>query len=489
MADAEEAFDVLIVGAGASGIGTGVRLQTLCPGLSYCIIERRSDLGGTWDLFRYPGVRSDSHLWGYAFPFRPWLHPKVIAPGPLIKSYLRDTAEEFEVAPHIRFNEDVASASFSSSDSRWHLTTAEGRRYTGQFLLMTAGYYDYDPPFTPEFEGTEDFQGRILHPQTWPEDADVHGKNVVVIGSGATAVTMIPVMAEKAAKVTMVQRTPTFIVSLPSESAHLKFLQDVSPSVYFKMNRWGRFLQENVVNRSIKMFPEAIKKRIVQETAAKLKGTDVKPEDYIPPYNVWDQRVAVVPDNDWYKAIQKGKVSVVTGHIERFTQRGLLMKDGREVSADMIVTATGMNVHKNLPFGTIDVSVDGERVVSSTRMIYKGCMLSGVPNMAFAFGYLYAGSWTQKSDLTAIYVCRLMKHMRAKNLQSCVPVRDPNVKEVCMHDFSSTYLARRKDDLPKAGATWPWDRPEDYLRDWYRLGWAPLTDKDLSFKGAPRSRL
>lgn len=488
-----EEFDVIIIGAGISGVGAACRLQQLCPGRSYCLLDRREHIGGTWDFFQFPGVRSDSDMWTYAYPFQPWHHPKILAPRSVILDYMQGTADDHGLMRHIRFGEDVAKASWSSAKGRWHVETAQGHQYSCQFIMMCTGYYEYDTGFQPTFEGRDSFKGKVIHPQEFTPDIEYAGRKVAVVGSGATAITMLPVVAEKAEHVAWVQRSPSYIASRPSELNSFGWLRPyISADAFYYLNRWRSMLLMTMVTKGVALFPKQAKNAVLKETAEKLEGASINmKKDFTPRYFPWEERFCMIPDDDLFDALKSGRVSVTTGPIERLTESGILIRDGIEVEADIIVMATGMNVQQNLPFSNIQVTIDGEsNVRGASRMIYKSCMLSGVPNLTFAFGYLKGGSWTQKSDLTAVFACRLLNHMAGRGLAYCCPHRDPAVAETRMHDFSSGYLARAEENLPKTGAEAPWDRPENFYRDYWRLTFAPLAEKSLHFHaGNIRSRL
>jgi cation diffusion facilitator CzcD-associated flavoprotein CzcO len=433
---ASEHFDVVIVGAGLSGIGAGYHLQEKSPGKSFVILEGRDCIGGTWDLFRYPGIRSDSDMYTLGYSFRPWTEPKAIADGPRILNYVRETAREAGIDKKIRFNHGVKRASWSTPDARWTVEAerrvGEGApqtvRFTCNFLFMCSGYYKYEEGYTPEFAGSADFAGRIVHPQKWPEDLDYAGKRVVVIGSGATAVTLVPEMAKTAAHVTMLQRSPTYVVARPAEDALANNLRaKLSAKLAYHMIRWRNVLFGMYFFQLCRRKPDRAKALILGGVKMALGADYDIGTHFTPRYNPWEQRLCLVPDGDLFKAIRDKQASVVTNQIERFTSSGIKLRDGSELEADIIVTATGLNLQV---LGGLDVDVDGRRIDFARTLNYKGMMYSDVPNMASAFGYTNA-SWTLKCDLTCEYVCRLINYMDRHGYRQCVPHNlDPTVSEL-----------------------------------------------------------
>ena len=453
--------DVLIVGAGISGIDAAYRLKTRCPDKSWLILEARERIGGTWDLFRYPGVRSDSDIFTLGFPFRPWRTDQAIVDGPSIRQYVEDSAREFGIADDIRFGVHVLSARWSSSDARWTVETSQ-ESFTCSFLWLASGYYDYAQGYRPEWPGEESFRGRIVHPQFWPRDMDLSGKRVAVIGSGATAVTLIPALAEKAAQVTMVQRTPSYIVSRPSRDRTAGWLQRRLPArMAHSMIRWKNLLLTIYFYSRARRKPEYVSRRIREEISKALPGGYPVARDFTPPYSPWDQRLCLIPDGDLFAAIRSGKVCIATGAIERFTPAGLKLSTGAEVKADVTVTATGLNMKL---LGGIGLAVDAEVVRLPDRFIYKGMMLSAVPNLFFSFGYANA-SWTLRSDLTARSVCRLLNHMKRYGFTSCAPRQPRDIERRPVIDFSSGYVRRASALLPSQGNRDPWRVPQNYIRD------------------------
>jgi monooxygenase len=479
--------DVLIVGAGLSGIGAAHHLQGNCPGKTYAILEARGAIGGTWDLFRYPGIRSDSDMYTLGYSFKPWREAKAIADGPSILNYVRETAREDGIDSHIRFNHRVVHAEWSSEDARW--TVSAERTDTGEtvqlscgFLFMCSGYYRYDAGYTPEFEGVEEFAGRVVHPQQWTEDIDYEGKRVVVIGSGATAVTLVPAMANKAAHVTMLQRSPSYIVSLPEQDPIANVLRRLLPAkLAYALVRWKNVTMTTLFYQLSRRRPRLVKGLIRKGIERQLpRGYDVD-RHFKPRYNPWDQRVCLVPDGDLFEAIKSGGASVVTDEIERFTEHGIMLKSGTELEADVVVTATGLRL---LALGGLSVTVDGEDVDLPETMTYRGLMLRGVPNAAAALGYTNA-SWTLKCDLTCEYVCRLLNHMDEQGYDYCVPVNDdPSVEPLPFIDFSSGYVLRSINEFPKQGSKTPWRLYQNYALDIVSLRHSKLEDGALEFRRA-----
>lgn len=486
-------YDVLIVGAGLSGVGAAWHLQQYCPGRSYVILEGREAIGGTWDLFRYPGVRSDSDMYTLGYSFRPWTEAKAIADGPSILDYVRDTAREAGIDRHIRFRHHVKSAAFSSEDARWtveaeRVDTGERVRFTCNWLHMCSGYYDYAQGYDPEFPGRERFRGTIVHPQFWPGDLDYSGKRVVVIGSGATAVTIVPEMAKRAAHVTMLQRSPTYMVSRPSEDRIANFLRKVLPAkLAYDIVRWKNVALQLFFFQLARKRPEKVKRKLLDELRGQLPpGYDVDTH-FTPSYNPWDQRLCLVPDADMFEAISNGSASIVTGQIESFTENGIRLANGDEIAGDIIVTATGLKLQL---LSDVAFSVDGEGRDLSKALSYKAMMFGDVPNLSYTFGYTNA-SWTLKADLTAAYLCRLLNHMAANGMDIAMPRRDPAVEEVPFLDFTSGYVQRALDILPKQGATQPWKVTQNYAKDLATLRYGKVEDGVMQFSkrsGVTRAR-
>jgi cation diffusion facilitator CzcD-associated flavoprotein CzcO len=480
-----EHLDVLIVGAGLSGIGAAHHLQRRCPGKSYAILEAREAIGGTWDLFRYPGIRSDSDMHTLGYRFRPWTEAKSIADGPSILRYIRDTAREEGVEPKVRFGHRVLAAEWSSERARW--TVEAERTESGEpvtlscgFLFLCSGYYSYEEPHTPSFPGLERFGGRVVHPQQWPEDLDYEGRRVVVIGSGATAVTLVPAMAERAARVTMLQRSPTYLVSLPGEDPVARALRRLLPDrVVYPLVRWKNVAIQALVYRAAKRWPRLVRRLVRRGAVRHLPaGYDVDTH-FNPKYDPWDQRLCAVPDADLFEAISGGRAEVVTDRIDTFTERGIRLESGAELEADVVVTATGFNL---LFLGGARLAVDGEELDPAQAMVYRGALLEGVPNMAFTMGYTNA-SWTLKADLVAEYVCRLLEHLDAAGADTCLArLTDPTVREEPLLDFSSGYVTRALDRIPKQGSKEPWKLRQNYPLDLRSLRHGALQDGAMRFE-------
>ncbi len=483
----EEHVDVLIVGAGLSGIGAAVHLQTRRPDHSYAILEMREAMGGTWDLFRYPGIRSDSDMYTLGYSFKPWTNAKAIADGPSIRAYVEETAREHEIESRVRFGIRVRRASWSSEAARWtveaeRVATGETIRLTCGFLHMCAGYYNYDAGYTPEFKGRELFAGRVVHPQHWPEDLDYAGQRVLVIGSGATAVTLVPELASQAAHVTMVQRSPTYVVSRPAEDAIANWLRRWLPAkLAYGIVRWKNVLLQMFVFNRARKRPERVKQFLIDRVRESL-GPDYDVETHFTPrYDPWDQRLCLVPDEDLFAAIREGRASVVTDRIETFTEKGLRLESGRELEADLIVTATGLDLQL---MGGLDIEVDGRPVEAAESLTYKGMMYSGIPNLSSSMGYTNA-SWTLKCDLTAEYLCRLLGHMRDHGYVQCTPRRDPDVGEEPWADFSSGYIQRALDRFPRQGTRKPWRMHQNYALDLLAFRLGRVDDGTLEFRRPP----
>ena len=493
-----EHFDVLIVGAGISGIGAACHLRANCPDKSFLILEGRPNLGGTWDLFRYPGIRSDSDMYTLGYAFKPWTNAKAIADGPAILTYLHETVDENGLAPHIRYQRQAKAASWSTAEARWTVEiacrdTGAVERVTCNFLFMCSGYYNYEAGYTPEFEGVEAFRGRIVHPQKWTDDIDYSGKRVVVIGSGATAVTLVPEMAKQAGHVTMLQRSPTYVVSRPAEDKIANSLRRHLPAkLAYGITRWKNVLLGMALYKLARSRPEKVKGKIVEAARGAL-GPDYDVETHFTPrYNPWDQRVCLVPDGDLFHAIRDGQASVVTDRIARFTENGILLESSKELPADLVVTATGLSLQL---MSDIALSVDGKPADASKALNYKGMMFSGIPNLASTFGYTNA-SWTLKADLTALYVCRLLQHMDRRGWRQCTPMLDdPSVTEEPFLDFTSGYVQRALEKFPRQGSKKPWKLYQNYVLDVFALKWGKVDDGTMVFsnrdadvrKGAART--
>ncbi len=490
--DSRDHVDVLIVGAGLSGIGAAHHLQERCPGKSYAILEAREQIGGTWDLFRYPGIRSDSDMHTLGYRFRPWTDSKSIAEGPKILRYIRDTAREGGIDRHIRFQHRAVAAEWSSAEAHWtvqaeRVDTGETVTLTCGFLFLNSGYYRYDEGYTPEFPGLDRFGGQVIHPQHWPEDLDYAGKRVVVIGSGATAMTLVPALAEEAAHVTMLQRSPTYVVSMPGEDGLAIFLRRFLPDrAVYPIVRWKNVALQGVSYRLSRKRPELMKKLLRRGLMKALpRGYDVDTH-FKPRYNPWDQRLCLVPDADLFKALGEGSAEIVTDRIATFTEGGVKLESGAELEADIVITATGLNL---LFLGGMRLKIDGEEPDVSRALTYKGMMLNDFPNFAYTLGYTNA-SWTLKADLTCEYICRLLNHMDAAGYRVCAPtITDPAVTEEPLLDFNSGYVLRSLDHLPKQGSKEPWKLRQNYPLDLRLLRRGPIADGTMQFSNpAPQAR-
>lgn len=480
----EEHVDVLIVGAGLSGIGAAYHLQANCPGRSYAILEGRERSGGTWDLFRYPGIRSDSDMYTLGYSFRPWTQAKAIADGPSILKYVRETAADNGIDRKIRFDHRVVRASWSTPEARWTVDVERGPdrepvQLGCNFLFMCSGYYNYTAGYTPEFAGTADFTGRIVHPQHWPEDLDYQGRRVIVIGSGATAMTLVPEMAKTAAHVTLLQRSPTYVIARPAEDRLANRLRRHLPARWaYGITRWKNVMLGMLFFRLSRRRPERAKRMILGGVRHALGPDYDIATHFTPRYNPWDQRLCLVPDGDLFAALNAGRASMVTDHIDTFTPRGIRLKSGVELEADLIVTATGLDLQV---LGGIELDVDGRRVDLATTFNYKGMMYSDVPNLASSFGYTNA-SWTLKCDLTCGYVCRVLNHMEKHGWRQCMPRNtDPNLAAEPWIDFSSGYVQRSVGKFPKQGARAPWRLYQNYARDIVSLRFGAVDDGVMAF--------
>jgi monooxygenase len=474
--------DIIVVGAGISGIAAAYNLQKSCPNKSFAILEGRSALGGTWDLFKYPGIRSDSDMHTLGFRFKPWIHKKSIADASSILEYLNETVDEYDIRDKIVFNQKVTAANWLSDKSLWELSVVDEDQkisMTCNFLFLCGGYYSYDKPYMPKFPDKERFEGQVIHPQFWDESLDYSNKKVIVIGSGATAVTLVPAIAKNAAHVTMLQRSPSYVVSAPGEDSWSQALNKIFPIrlTYFLI-RWKNIFRTSLGFYLSRKYPERVKDRLINLVREEL-GNDYDVEKHFTPrYNPWDQRMCLVPDSDLFNSIKCGKASVVTDHIDHFTEKGILVKSGEHLEADIIVTATGIELNA---LNDIEVSVNNEKVEPHNRLSYKGMMLSGVPNLAFSFGYVNA-SWTLRADLTCEYVCRLLNRMDKLGVNTCIPQEDPTaIVDDEYIDFSSGYVQRALDRLPKQGKKAPWRNYQNYLKDIFLVRLFFLKDSTLKF--------
>ncbi len=477
----ETDYDVLIVGAGISGIGTAYWLQEKCPDKSFAILEARERIGGTWDLFRYPGIRSDSDMFTFGYRFKPWENPQSLSDGAHIREYLRETAEENGIDRHISFGHKVLSADWSSDNQRWLLEVAHGSGKAvmrSRFLYMCAGYYSYEEGYRPAFKGEENFEGRIVHPQFWPQGLDYAGKRVAVIGSGATAVTLVPNLAEQAAHVTMVQRSPTYIMKLPNRSGLFLSLRKWLPGrVAYRLTRWRNLALTMGLFGFARAFPGRMKRLLMKGAARELPVGFPVETHFNPSYNPWDQRLCVIPDGDLFQAIKKGQADVVTGEISHFEPEGVVMADGTHLKADILVTATGLKMQL---LGGARVSVDGKPVNTHEVLVYKGMMMSGVPNFALAFGYTN-NSWTLKTDLTANLVCRILNYMDRKGYGVVVPEVPPDIQGEEFLPLDAGYMKRARHILPQNGSKRPWRVYQNYFLDMLLTRFGRVRDRHLKY--------
>ena len=481
--------DVLIVGAGLSGIGAACHLQKECPNKTVALLEGRASMGGTWDLFRYPGIRSDSDMYTLGYKFKPWRDAKAIADGPAILRYIRETATEYGIEQKIRFNQQVVKAAWSSQAAQWtvesrHRETGKVTTMTCRFLMMCSGYYRYDRGYTPDFPGVEQFQGMVIHPQKWPEDLDYSGKRVVVIGSGATAVTLVPAMAETAAHVTMLQRSPTYMIALPSADIIANTLRRFLPEqAVYTLTRLKNTLKGMVIYQLSQRRPEMMK-RFFKDQVRKALGTDFDPNfdfdrHFTPTYNPWDQRLCLLPDGDLLVALREQRASIVTDQIDTFTPTGIRLKSGEHLDADLIVTATGLDL---VSLGGIALTVDGQPAATNKSVTYKGTLLTGVPNLSFVFGYTNA-SWTLKADLLCAYVCRLLNYMDQHGYRQVTPrLNDPEVTDLPLLNLSSGYVQRAMELFPRQGSKLPWRLYQNYFLDTLMIRYGSVKDEALEFK-------
>ncbi|MDZ7587975.1 MAG: NAD(P)/FAD-dependent oxidoreductase [Parasphingorhabdus sp.] len=487
--DGTETVDVLIIGAGISGIGMAVHLRDKCPGKSFLLLERRDEIGGTWNLFQYPGIRSDSDMHTLGYVFEPWTEQKAIADGPSIMNYLQRIKDKHRLGPHIRLGHKVLSASWSSADALWTVSAelADGSTVEkrANFLYVGAGYYDYDEGYDAQITGLSDFGGDVLHPQFWPKDFDYAGKHVTVIGSGATAVTIVPVIAEKAAHVTMLQRTPTWYFVRDARDKLANFLRKIlGEELAYKIIRKKNVWLQNYGFKMARNKPQKMAEKLLDPIRRDL-GEKYDPVDFTPPYNPWEQRLCLVPDNDLFEAVKAGRADIVTGNIDTVTHDGIRLKSGQEISADVIVTATGL---KLAVAGKVQFVVDGRPVNFADQYYYKGCMFSNIPNLAMVFGYLNA-SWTLKADIVSEFACRVINHMDVTASRIALPKLDnpAALEEDELFDFSSGYILRAMDQLPKNSKTMPWRLTQDYLFEKKLLQNGPVDDGVLRFTGPNRA--
>ena len=486
-------LDCIIIGAGISGIDAAYHLNTYSSWANYLILERRSNLGGTWDFFKYPGIRSDSDMYTFGFSWKIWKSPKPIAPGEDILEYLTEAANEQGIMDKIKFNTDVKTAVWSSSDKRWHLTTTTGTRYSCNMLFGCTGYYSYEHPYQPTFKGEEDFSGKIVHPQMWTSEHDklIVGKKVAIIGSGATAVTLLPNIAKVSEHVTMVQRTPSYIAGKPDIDPISKFLSDWLPAfLALRLNRWRAVITGFLLYQYCTRFPDRAKKLIFGVTRKQVKSVMSEEEiikHFTPPYGPWEQRFCLAPDGDFFEPIRSGKASIVTDHIDCFTPNGIKMKSGQLVEADLIVRATGLTFQPNFPFSTMEVTIDGKPYTPSDKMMYRSVMLSDVPNFAYIMGYTNA-SWTLKADIVASYFCKLLNYMHKNDFDVACPRVRPGVSttDENLTGLSSGYLTRALKKMPKQGSKAPWRVVQNYLVDSFNFWWGGVNDGSLEF--IPRAK-
>ncbi len=489
---APEHFDVLIVGAGLSGIDAAYHLQKHCPNKSYIVIEQRERIGGTWDLFRYPGIRSDSDMLTMGYSFRPWTRPKAISPGDDIRDYIAATARDAGIDRNIRFGHRILRAAWSSQEGKWTVEAAhkspDGRdeflTLTCNFLFSCAGYYRYSAGYSPEFPNANRFKGSMIHPQAWPEDLDYAGKRVVIIGSGATAVTLVPAIAKTAGHVTMLQRSPTYVISLPERDVIADWLRRKLPAMWaYRLSRWKNVALMLYIYQLSQRFPNFVKRGLLKQVREQLGPDYDVAAHFTPRYKPWEQRMCVVPDADMFRAIKSDRASVVTDRIETFTEKGILLKSGQELEADIVVTATGLAMQF---FGGIELSVDGQRVDPGQALAYKGVMMSGVPNLASVFGYINA-SWTLKADLICNYVCRLLNFMDRMGVRQVTPRnRGEHAVAPFVENFTPGYIERAVDGWPKQGSKPPWRVYQNYLRDTIALKWSPVDNGALEFSNPPQ---
>jgi cation diffusion facilitator CzcD-associated flavoprotein CzcO len=481
--------DILIIGAGLSGVGAACHFSRNCPQKSVAILERRQAMGGTWDLFRYPGIRSDSDMFTFGYSFRPWTESRVLADGPSIKRYMIDTAQEFGVDKKIRYGRHVVSADFATKTGLWTVVakdeaSGELENYTANFFMVCTGYYNYDSGFRPAFANEKAFKGEIIHPQFWPENLDYDGKRVVIIGSGATAITLLPKMTDKAAHVTMLQRSPTYIMSVPAIDPVARALQKFLPEkAVYRINRIRNIGLQRLLFQFSRKRPAVVRRMLLRLVKKQLAGSGIDMKHFTPSYQPWDQRLCVVPNGDFFRVLREGKASIATDHIENFTKTGILLKSGEEIPADIIISATGLNIQMA---GGMAITVDDTPAPMKSRLTYKGVLVEGVPNAAVVFGYTNA-SWTLKVDLASEYMCRLVNFMDEKGYRT-VEVHDQEdlmTEDTVLGSLSSGYIQRAADQLPRQGSKAPFRVVQDYLRDLPLMRYKPIDDGYLQFDGQP----
>ncbi|OUR97565.1 FAD-containing monooxygenase EthA [Gammaproteobacteria bacterium 42_54_T18] len=487
--DSFEKLDVLIVGAGLSGISAAYYVQKHCPDKTFAVLEGRENLGGTWDLFRYPGIRSDSDMYTLGYEFKPWATEQSIASGPSIREYIRETAQEYNITGKIRYQQKATAFNWSSENAEWTVDVeqADGsvKKIRSNFVMMCVGYYNYETAHAPDFKGEDDFEGKLIHPQFWPKDFDYSNKKVVVIGSGATAVTLVPAMTDKAEHVTMLQRTPTFMGVIPTKDRLANALRKWLPEkLAYRITRTRKIIFFILMYSFSKRFPKIIKGLMLKLVSVKLKDKSLIRKHFTPKYNPWDQRVCAVTDGDLFDGINKGKISVETDHIDRFTKSGILLRSGKELEADVIVTATGLKLSDPSSY---NVSVDGKMSDFSQRLVYKGMMCNDIPNLSVTMGYTNA-SWTLKADLIHAYFCRLINHLDNNGLDYFVPVnKNPQLKKEAGIDFQSGYVLRASSYLPKQGDQKPWKLDQNYVMDLMSLRFRDIHDDAMQFMKAGQS--
>ncbi len=476
-------YDVVIVGAGLSGIGAAYHIQDKCPNKTFTVLEARASMGGTWDLFKYPGIRSDSDMYTLGFSFNPWKAPKAIADGPSILAYIKETARKFGIDKKIQYQHKLVNADWSSEENVWNLhiegnEQVEDSQIQCNFLFMCSGYYDYESGYTPSFPNSDTFKGSIIHPQKWDTSLDYTDKNVVIIGSGATAVTLVPEMSKKAHKVTMLQRSPTYILNLPREDKFANFFKKILPAkAAHHLARWKNILMSMFLYNLSRRRPDGMRNWLKKE-AQKAIGERYNDADFDPKYNPWDQRLCLIPDNDLFDAIRAEKVDIVTDTIDQFTPEGIRLTSGKTLPADIIVTATGLKLKL---FGGMQIFKDGQVIDLTKEHAYRGVMLSNIPNFAFAVGYTNA-SWTLKCDLNCHFVTRIINQIDEQGARACVPRFDPEIGSETLIDLSAGYVQRAKDILPKQGTKAPWKVHQNYIKDLRSLKYGTVKGEELEYK-------